>query len=352
VAGRGRHPVTVRRHLAPGPSVQRGQGDAIVETRPCCLRPRRTFPLVTWTAAVKGACMYSASSTSAFRRLGAIATDFACMTLGRRQVVRTTRFMLRRASLDLDVPNDMQINGEECLQRWVLDLVPQDRKVHVLDVGANIGQWSASMLTVALHEGRAEDLDLHSFEPSSYTFARLSKLLESHRLNLRHVALSERSGSSLLHVMGKGAPTNSLYALPVMPPNTTTEDVVTTTLEEYAAGFGLGNIALVKIDTEGHDLAVLRGAGTLLKERRISVVQFEYNWRWILARSFLYDAFRLLEPHGYRLGKLTPRGVEFYPRWDPDLETFVQGNYIAAIPEVAARLPAVAWWKPSGAGFR
>ena len=289
---------------------------------------------------------------SVFRRFGAIATDFACLTLGRRQIVRTTRFMLRRASLDLDVPNDMRANGEECLQRWVLDLFPQDRKVHVLDVGANVGQWSASMLTTARNEGRAEDLDLHSFEPSSYTFARLSKALESHRLNLQQVALSDRSGSSLLHVMGKAAPTNSLHALPAMPPNTTTEGVVTTTLEEYAASVGLSHITLVKIDTEGHDLAVLRGAGRLLTEQRIRVVQFEYNWRWIAAGSFLYDAFRLLDPPGYRLGKLTPRGVEFYPQWDPDLETFVQGNYVAAIPEVAARLPAVTWWKPAGAGFR
>ena len=287
---------------------------------------------------------------SAVRRFAAIATDFACLTLGRRQVVRSSRFMLRRASLD--VPNDMRTNGEECLQRWMLDLCPQDRRVHVIDVGANVGQWSASMLTVARDEGRAEDLDLHSFEPSSYTFARLSKALENNQVNLHQLALSERSGSSILHVIGKAAPTNSLHALPIMPPNTTTEEVATSTLEEYAAEVGLDNIALVKIDTEGHDLAVLRGAGRLLTEQRIWAVQFEYNWRWIAAHSFLYDAFRLLDLPGYRLGKLTPKGVEFYPHWDPDLETFVQGNYVAAVPEVAARLPAVAWWKPAASGFR
>jgi FkbM family methyltransferase len=287
---------------------------------------------------------------SGFRRFGAIATDFACQTLGRRPVVRTTRFMLRRASLDL--PNDMRTNGEECLQRWILDLFLQERTVHVLDVGANVGEWSASMLKIARDKGRAEDLDLHSFEPSSYTFDRLSKALEGHRVNLQQVALSERSGSSLLHVMRSGGPTNSLHVLPVMPPNATTEDVVTTTLEEYAASADLDNISLVKIDTEGHDLAVLRGAGRLLNEQRISVVQFEYNWRWIPARSFLYDAFRLFDAPGYRLGKLTPRGVEFYSQWDPDLETFVQGNYVAALPAVAARLPTVAWWKPGAAALR
>ena len=62
-------------------------------------------------------------------------------------------------------------------------------------------------------------------------------------------------------------------------------------------------------------------------------------------RSFLRDAFELLGPLGYRLGKLTPHGVEFYPGWDAELETFVEGNYLACVPQVAERLPSVVWWK-------
>jgi FkbM family methyltransferase len=282
---------------------------------------------------------------STFHHVGATATDIACFAIGRRQVVRAARFVLRRASLD--VRNDMRTNGEEHLQQWLLDLFPRGHKMHVLDVGANVGQWSTSMLAAARQVGRAEDLDLHAFEPSSYTFARLSRALANQRVNLQQCALSERSGLSILHVMGPGAGTNSLHAPLERPSNTTTEDVATTTLEEYADRAGLDDIALVKIDTEGHDLAVLRGAGRLLAEQRIRVAQFEYNWRWVGARSFLCDAFDLLDPAGYRLGKLTPRGIEFYPAWDADLETFVEGNYIAAIPMVAAQLPAIAWWKHS-----
>jgi hypothetical protein len=40
----------------------------------------------------------------------------------------------------------------------------------------------------------------------------------------------------------------------------------------------------------------------------------------------------VLAPLGYSLGKLTPRGVEFYPGWDAELETFVEGNYVACVP--------------------
>ena len=118
-----------------------------------------------------------------------------------------------------------------------------------------------------------------------------------------------------------------------------------TTLTNYANNAGLAHISLVKIDAEGHDLAVLRGARSLFVEQRISVAQFEYNHRWIYSRFFLRDAFELLGPLGYRIGKLTPLGVEFYTGWDHDLETFVEGNYVACLPSIARQLPSVAWWK-------
>ena len=59
----------------------------------------------------------------------------------------------------------------------------------------------------------------------------------------------------------------------------------------------------------------------------------------------LRDAFEMLEPLGYRLGKLTPQGLEFYPRWDPDLEMFIEGNYVACASHMAERMPSVTWWK-------
>ena len=133
--------------------------------------------------------------------------------------------------------------------------------------------------------------------------------------------------------------------LPGGPAGATTEEVATNTLDAYADRAGLDHVTLVKIDTEGHDLAVLRGAQRLFTEQRISIAQFEYNHRWVYARCYLRDVFDLLEPLGYRLGKLTPRGVEFYPGWDADLETFVEGNYVACCALAAERLPSVAWWK-------
>ena len=279
---------------------------------------------------------------SANRRVAAIATDLTCQAVGRRTVVRAARYVLSRARLDY--PNELATNGESALQRWILPFSTPGRQIHVADVGANVGRWSASMLTAASQAGREADLRLHAFEPDSQAFTRLTAALDGTPTSLSRTALSDRQGTSVFHVVAPGAGRNSLYPVPGAG-ETAQESVVTTTLDSYAEQSGVARFALVKIDAEGHDLAILRGARALLAEHRIAVAQFEYNHRWILARFFLRDVFEFLMPLGYRVGKLTPRGVEFYPGWDADLETFVEGNYLACDAAAAALLPAVMWWK-------
>jgi len=279
---------------------------------------------------------------SAVRRAAAIATDLTCQAVGRRNVVRTARYVLSRARLDY--PNDLSANGESDLQRWILRFSQAGEQIHVADVGANVGRWSESMLAAASKADRETDLRLHAFEPDSGAFARLAEALDGTPARLSRTALGDRQGTSLFHVVAPAAGRNSLY--PVLGANQTVqENVATTTLDSYAEESGVARFALVKIDAEGHDLAVLRGARGMLADHRITVAQFEYNHRWILARFFIRDAFEFLLALGYQVGKLTPRGVEFYPGWDPDLETFAEGNYLACDPEAAAGLPAVTWWK-------
>ena len=279
----------------------------------------------------------------ALRETAATATDLACRVTGRRQVVRAARFVLRRACLD--IPNDLHTNGESSLQRWLLRFAPPGQRIHVIDVGANVGRWSAAMLAAAVSAGRAADLDLHAFEPSAYTFQRMESALHGREVTLHQMAVSDRAGWSRLHVMAPGAGTNSLHTPPDGRVVQSTEEVPVTTLDYYAATAGLGELALVKIDTEGNDFSVLRGARGLFASQRIAVAQFEYNHRWIAARCYLRDAFELLTPLGYRIGKLTPGGVEFYPGWDPELETFVEGNYVVCRESAARQLPTVQWWK-------
>ncbi len=120
--------------------------------------------------------------------------------------------------------------------------------------------------------------------------------------------------------------------------------VLTSTLDFYAAQAGIPGFALVKVDTEGHDLTVLRGARPARGAahcRRPVRVQPPLGVRPRVPG----DAFDLLSGSGYQVGKLTPKGVEFYPGWDAELEAFVEGNYVACASLVAEGMPTVRWSK-------
>ena len=49
-----------------------------------------------------------------------------------------------------------------------------------------------------------------------------------------------------------------------------------TTLDRYAGLNGIRRVDFLKIDTEGDETAVLRGASTLLREKRVSLILLEW----------------------------------------------------------------------------
>lgn len=256
--------------------------------------------------------------------------------MGRRNLVRLARSLTMASRLD--VANQMESNGERLVQRIVLQHCA--KPFTVFDVGANAGAWSASLLRAA--EGT--DGQVHAFEPASATFARLSQNLSSAagRARLLQQALSSQKGTAQFFIAGEGLGINSLHARPGSPQKQ--ETVTLNTVDDYCKESAIQRVHLMKIDAEGHDFSVLEGAQGMLSARAIDVVQFEYNQRWIDSRHFLKDVFDLLLPLGYLVGKVTPKGIEFYPEYHFELESFREGNYLLCLPEWKDRFPQVKWW--------
>jgi hypothetical protein len=100
---------------------------------------------------------------------------------------------------------------------------------------------------------------------------------------------------------------------PVSGPHT--ETIVLTSVDSFLRSTGVEAVAMAKIDTEGFDPAVLAGAVDSRREGRIEVVQFEYNWRWLLNHACLRDVFELISDKPDRLGRLTGHCVEFFDAW-------------------------------------
>ena len=266
-----------------------------------------------------------------------------CAIIGRKDFARLGRAVSRTARLD--VSNAIDSNGE----LMVIDTVlAQNKRIDsesvIFDCGANIGHYLEAIAQRAALMSAA-NVTVHAFEPSAKTFETLQRTGAavagiSARLNC--TALSDQPvENARLHVAHEGAGSNSLLAGDV---ERQTETVSVMTLDSYCGVNGIKAVSLLKIDTEGNDFNVLLGSLKMLASHKIAVVQFEYNYRWIYARRFLRDVFELLLPLGYEIGKVTPGAIEFYPFWHPELETYVEGNYLACLPEHRANFPQVRWW--------
>jgi hypothetical protein len=100
-----------------------------------------------------------------------------------------------------------------------------------------------------------------------------------------------------------------------------------TTIDKFCLKNGIDYIHFMKIDTEGHELEVLKGAASLISREAIGIIQFEFNEMNVLSRVFLRDFYRLLE--GYNIYRLdTNRLVPLYG-YSPENEIFRFQNFVA-----------------------
>lgn len=249
--------------------------------------------------------------------------------VGYQNLVRIGAFFMRAGRQDMR--NDIATNGEILVQKVILNSA-KNAEIIVIDCGANTGQWSAQLVSTARSLNVKSCLKVFCFEPSLYTFKNLSaalKDLQSETVNLTAIqkALSSDTGHISLKIVHDGAGTNSIVGVP--GGYMSEELVAVTTVQEFSAVNNLEYIDFLKIDAEGHDFDVMLGAKKLLEDQHIGVVQFEYNWRWIYGKHFLKEAFDFFELYGYSIGKITPKGIQFYQCYNVQLESFVEGNYIA-----------------------
>jgi len=225
---------------------------------------------------------------------------------------------------------DFADNGEARVIEIVAGARPE-QPLHVMDVGANRGDWARAVLA------RRPDAIVYCFEIVPAIAAALRDgLAGCPTAHVCEYGLSSAAGEievfwnrSSDHtnsvVRQRGDPSLAAAEIAAIACTVDTGDAV---VERLA----IPRIDLLKIDVEGHEIDVLSGFRKTLEsaERRPRVIQFEYGVTWLAPRHTLLEAFQLLEPSGYVVGRLYPDGVDFKPYLLAD-DHFRMGNCIAAL---------------------
>jgi FkbM family methyltransferase len=194
----------------------------------------------------------------------------------------------------------------------------------IIDVGANVGGW-------ALEAADAwPNATIHAFEPSAHTYDALQVACAGRSIVCVRAALSDRAGTAELHAVPTLPGLSSLHVRDLAEHGlemSETETVRVTTLDAYCLEQDIDHVDFLKIDAEGHDLAVLQGAPRLIASGAVDAIQFEFGGANIDSRTFLRDFVRLLEP-AYDLHRILVDGLAPLAYGERE-EVFVTSNFLA-----------------------
>lgn len=207
-----------------------------------------------------------------------------------------------------------------------------------LDIGANCG-----VFTIAGGHRVGASGRVVAFEPGSVPRRRL---IENVALNgLKNIivvgcALSDQSGEGVLSVPAAGMDAYGSLGTPMKTIDATQERVPLRSLAEVVGDMEISErIALAKIDVEGWELRVLRGAEDLLRAGRIGALLIEFADSTAAAcGATCGDLFDYITALGLQLGRYQPEENVVLPELRRD--TYRYDNLVAAlsISEVNARL--------------
>lgn len=139
----------------------------------------------------------------------------------------------------------------------------------ILDIGANVGLYTAACAHAAGDRGR-----LIALEPGPMTFRKLTQtcaLLELTNVTLLQVAAGRASGTALL-VNGRSKRDVHQHLADARPHDAEDGLRVESRRLDDVCGPDAGAVTLMKIDVEGHELEVLEGAERILANGSVQVI--------------------------------------------------------------------------------
>lgn len=217
--------------------------------------------------------------------------------------------------------HDIHSNGES----FVLKQLSKLNHSLILDVGANVGNWA----TVA--SATCTSARIYSFEPVPDTHQKMIEAFQKSGIDnvvpvkgglyketttarINQYASDEHA--SIYDVKGAGYLATSSFEIKLLKG------------DEFIEQNNLNFIDFVKLDVEGAEMDALIGLEKSLSENKIRLVQFEYGYINITTKVLLVDFYDFFKKHGYIVGKLYPKEVDFR-EYSYKHEDFIGPNFIA-----------------------
>jgi FkbM family methyltransferase len=222
---------------------------------------------------------------------------------------------------------EMETDGERVMLIRLGKEYNKREKLTIFDVGANIGKYSMACLECT------KNPEIYSFEPSKKTFKILMDNLKDRNIKTYNIGFGDKNGTKTLFYDTDGTGLASLYDRDLKHRDiyfTKNEKVKIETIDSFCKRNKIENIDLLKMDVEGNELNILKGAKEMLKNRKIKKIQFEFGGCNIDARTFFRDFWNILS-EDYHIYRMVYKGLYLIKEYKEYCEIFATVNYLAIL---------------------
>jgi FkbM family methyltransferase len=158
----------------------------------------------------------------------------------------------------------------------------------VVDVGANVGMFAVRQAARGAH--------VYAFEPNPHCYRRLARAIVENaatsEISLFNYAVGAAPGTATLHVPDHRTALGSLAAVG-SGTVTFSSEVNVTCLDQILPALDVGRVDLLKIDAEGAEVDVLRGAAHTLQQTEHIILEYHSD-------DLRDEVSAVLEENGFR----------------------------------------------------
>lgn len=183
------------------------------------------------------------------------------------------------------------------------------------DIGANRGDYTKFLKETSPHAS------IVSFEPNPKSAEKIKK---GRRVKVEVTAVGDKGGAININFNQDDDTQSSTYR---KNEHTKPTHVQQISIDDYLHENKIRHIDFIKIDTEGHELAVIKGAKRTIERQQVDFIQFEYGGTYLDAGTTLASVYSKLLPH-YIVCHILPNGL-LPIDWNPAFETYRYSNWLA-----------------------